>query len=175
MVTVICSYCQATIREGESEAPLRSHGICEDCMRHFEPQWSGLSLDAYLDRFTTPVLVVDIEGRIYATNKLMEDTLGAPASELKGLLGGDAMECEYARLPEGCGQTVHCKTCTVRNAVEHTMSTGEAAERVPAYRDRDDGRLWMCISTRKEADKVVVIIEEGGEPPEASALRARAL
>jgi hypothetical protein len=175
MVTVICSYCDATIREGKTDAPLRSHGICADCMRYFKPQWSGLSMDQYLARFSTPVLVVDAAGRIYATNEAMEAGLDRAESELKGLLGGDAMECEYARLPEGCGQTVHCKTCTIRNTVEQTLTTGEAVQGVPAYLNCDDGRLWMRISTRMEADKVVVVIEEGPVPTAELEAQARPL
>ncbi len=77
-----------------------------------------------------------------------------------GLLGGEFLECVHARMPERCGHTVHCGACTVRNAVEHTLATGEALEQRPAWIQQDARRLDLLISTSLEDGWVRLVIEE---------------
>ncbi len=157
---VVCSYCQSHIND---KAPLDderiSHGMCPACEEHFGQQLDGLSLGAYLDNFPHPVIAVDGDGRLLAANRQMGELLGKPQQELAGLLGGDAFECCYARLPGGCGHTVHCETCTIRRAVRHTGDTGEPLHRQRAYVDRRDGRLDVLISTYLVGDVVKVVID----------------
>jgi hypothetical protein len=66
-----------------------------------------------------------------------------------GLPGGEAFECRYARVEEGYGRTIHCRTCTVRNLVYKTCQTGEFFYQVPAHVDGDEGRLEFLISIVK--------------------------
>jgi len=105
-------------------------------------------------------MVVDGDGRIMAANQMMADMLGKSDREFFGLLGGEAMECAYARLPGGCGGTTHCPTCTIRQTVLRALETGEPQMRVPAYLNRDDGRMSLTISTWKRDGVVTVRIDE---------------
>ncbi len=162
---IICSYCQRDCGEKE---PLTdtdiSHTICPECLKHFRAQWAGMDFSKYLERFPFPVLIVDGDGRGIAANQILADALGKPRRELTGLLGGNVMECEFARLPGGCGRTVHCDVCTVRNAVMRTHATGEGEVRTPAFVQRSDGRVDLAITTEKIGDAVAITIEEmGGE------------
>jgi len=134
-----------------------SHSICQPCRDYYKQQWEGLSLGEYLDRFQLPVLVVDPDGRAVAANRLMAGALGKEEREIFGLLGGEIMECVFARLPEGCGRTAHCTACTVRKTVTHTIETGEPCVRVDAYLERADGRQKLIIST--ELYKGAVFLE----------------
>ena len=81
---------------------------------------------------------------------------------MRGLLGGEFMECKWARLPEGCGQTVHCAACAIRRTVMDTMATGQAHEDVPAVLNRSDesgpADLEIVISTSLGGDGLVRII-----------------
>jgi hypothetical protein len=74
---VICSYCRTSLGEKEPlDSDLVSHGMCEECVEYFTRQWDGLPLGEYLDRFESPVLVVDKDCRILAANQGMADMLG---------------------------------------------------------------------------------------------------
>jgi len=78
-----------------------------------------------------------------------------------GLRRGEAMECRYARLPEGCGETVHCEICSVRNTVLEVLETGESREQVPAYVDRGAHRVPLTISAFERDGIVLLVIDEG--------------
>jgi len=145
----ICSYCRKELwQEPSQDLDQVSHGMCVECYLHFKQQWKGLSLGQYLDQFDFPVVIVDDDVRLVAANQVMADLLNMNGRDVFGLLGGEVMECVYARLPEGCGRTMHCSTCTFRNSVKHTISTKEPLEDVPASIDADDDTVHFKISTR---------------------------
>lgn len=157
---VICSYCAKHL---DDIAPLDedriSHGMCDDCYAYFERQLDGLSLNAFLDGFTAPVLIVDQAGRVAALNRMAAGMLGKSEREVLGLLGGEAMECRYARLPGGCGKTVHCEACTIRIAVNRTVETGKPIEKAPVRVRRRDKEMTMMISTDYIDGLVRIVID----------------
>ena len=156
----VCSYCGAVLESSatESESDLVSHGICRPCYDHFSRQWSGLSLGEYLDSFECPVLVVESSGRAVAANAKMAAMLGKPERDIFGLLGGDAMECVYARLPQGCGKTVHCATCAILLTATQAFETGVAQREVAASLTQEGGTIALIISAIPENDFVRVEI-----------------
>jgi PAS domain-containing protein len=158
---IICSFCRVDLGYKEPlDGDSVTHGMCDACSDHFGRQWDGLDLGEYLDQFDHPVLAVNGDRRIVAANQRMADMLGKSERRVFGLLGGEAMECLYSRLPEGCGNTIHCKTCTVRNTVMEVLETGESRERVPAYVDRGDRRVELTISAHKRDGIVLLVIDE---------------
>lgn len=166
-VRVVCSYCRKVIRqEARSGAADLSHGMCEPCGEHFGRLWAGIGLGEYLDGIPHPVVVVEGEGRLVAANHRAGALLGREPSALLGLLGGEAMACVYSRLPEGCGKTVHCRECTIRNAVGRVAKTRKPLEREPAYLRQADGIHPLLISVRPRDELVVVILEEVGPAQE---------
>jgi ferredoxin len=96
---------------------------------------------------------------VVAINSTACRMLGREAGEVVGLLGGEALECGRSRLPGGCGKTVHCSTCAIRNTVTATHRTGQAMTRVPARLRRSDGVLDLLVSTQVEGKLVRVTIE----------------
>jgi hypothetical protein len=160
-VRLICSYCRKDLG---TKAPLRdgsvTHGMCVACGEYFGAQWNGMSYGQYLERFDFPVVMFEGDLRVVAINQPACAALGREAGELVGLLGGEAMECGRARLPGGCGKTVHCSTCTIRNTVTRTHRTGEALSRVPATLRRSDRAVDLLISTAREGKLVRVTIEQ---------------
>ena len=146
---VMCSYCGCHIG---SQAPWEdhrvSHGMCEECLNHYERQIEGLPLDRYLDGFDAPVMIVDGEGRTAAANEMAATMCGKPQKELVGLLGGEAMECAYARRPGGCGKTEHCEACTIRNAVTATVERRKGLAPRWVKLRRETGDVQMQIATR---------------------------
>jgi len=161
----ICSYCRSDMGETEPLEDQRvSHGLCPECAARYQRKCHSQTFGEYLDNFDFPILIVDGNVRINAANYLMARMLGKSERELFGLLGGEALECRHARLEGGCGNTVHCRTCTVRNLVEQTYQTGESSFQVPAFVDREEGRLGFLISSVKLERSVQVVVESLPEP-----------
>jgi PAS domain-containing protein len=164
-VKLVCSYCRTHLGDKPPLDDERvTHGMCPECDEHFHRQWSGLKLGEYLDAFDVPVAVVNEERRLVAANQSMADLIGKSQRDVFGLLGGEVMECVYARLEAGCGKVVHCGTCTIRRTVERTMATGESFSRVPAHVDQDGGRTHLVISTQKRDGVVELRIEDVQAP-----------
>ncbi len=119
------------------KAPLedagRTHGICPDCDQHFSPQWDGFNLSDYLDTFEEPVVIFSPDSRVIAFNESYSRAYLDEAKKPKGLLGGEFLECANARLPEGCGHTVHCRDCAIRNTIAATLRTGKPQKDIPAF------------------------------------------
>ena len=162
---VVCSYCRKHM--GDKEPLDRddvSHSMCEGCSAHFEPQWEGMTWTDYLDSIERPAAIVDSDGRLLACNAAAERMLGRKIQEMRGLLGGEFMECRWARLPEACGKTVHCPSCAIRRTVEETLATGQPRDRVPTVLSRLDesgpADLELVISTSLAADGMVRIVVE---------------
>ena len=157
---VICSYCRKKMGE---KKPFNdnsvSHSMCQECYDYYKGQINGLSLDKYLDKFEAPVLIVDEDGRIVAANKMVETMTSRSHRDVFGLLGGEVMECVYARLPEGCGQTVHCVACTIRNTVMAAMESGEPQKHIPVKLQQAQSEIKMVITTEKIGSLVRIVIE----------------
>lgn len=158
---VVCSYCRKDLgRKPPFGDGSLTHAMCPECGAYFAAQWGGMSYGEYVARFQFPVVLIEPGGRVVAMNRPACDFLGQRPEQVVGLLGGEAMECAYARLPGGCGKTTHCPTCAIRNTVMATHRTGRAQVRVPAtLRRRDDRVHELLISTTLEGQVVKVVIE----------------
>lgn len=166
LMRVICAWCQKVLREEDPSSidqhPI-SHGICSDCLKT-ALSFKAKDLHTFLNQFAAPVFNIDSEGRVITANNDAFSLIGKSANNVEGLLGGDVFECRYARLPEGCGKTVHCKTCTIRNTVMDTLQSGQSQVRVPAYPDlhhiTDDKQVRFLISTERMGNTVLLRIDE---------------
>jgi hypothetical protein len=111
-----------------------------------------------------PVFVIDSNGVVKGTNNGGLEMLQKEMEEIENELGGDAFECSYARSEGGCGNTVHCKTCAIRNIVMDTLSTGQAYKKVPAFQSIDTSEgakiLRFYISTEKLGECILLRIDK---------------
>ena len=161
---VICSYCQSNIRsEDGGRATDVSHGMCESCASHFQKLWEGMGLGEYLDELPGAVIVVDADARILAANAKAAAVLGPGVAEPRGRLAGDAVACSRSRLPGGCGKTVHCRDCAIRNTVTRVAQSGRPVSRVSAYLETDAGRRLLRVSARSLDGAVEVTLEDEGK------------
>ncbi len=157
---LICSYCNRYIKEKKPFASARkTHGICPDCYCRLLRQNEGLSYDDYLEMFPVPVLIVDSRSRVAAANKAALSMLNKPVDRVVGMLGGEALECPHSELPGGCGQTVHCETCTIRKLVTRTMreQTSQHNQRVSV--ESKNGRADFLISTIYFDNLIQIVFE----------------
>ncbi len=139
-----------------------SHGICERCFSNLTFQL-GAPLEQFLDSIPVPVLAVDGNVIVKAVNAKGCEVLGKERIEIVQRLGGNVFECAHARLPEGCGRTIHCSGCAIRRSVIRTFETGEALSLVPATLSRgagdDASAVALSITTVKAGSLVILRVD----------------
>ena len=117
----------------------------------------------FLDSLADPVLLVDKGGFVITANARARSALGKDLEDIEGILGGEVMECAFARLPGGCGRTAHCAACEVRASVTYTIETGSPLSRVEAYVDvatpRGSERRQLFISTERVGQAVLLRLD----------------
>jgi PAS domain-containing protein len=118
----------------------------------------------FLETLVEPVILVDGDVRFVAANTAAQRFVGKDPAMIYDRLGGEVLECVYADLPEGCGSTIHCEACEIRNSVTATLTTGENVQRAPAYQDlkTPEGvrRVRLLVSTEKVGDAVLLRIDD---------------
>lgn len=162
---IVCAWCQEEINAGpEDETAFEiSHGICLSCKARFFADEEA-TLEHFLNKLEKPVLLVNGAGQVALANNLALDILGKKIEQVRGLPGGEVMECANAGLPAGCGNTIHCLACAIRNNVMDTHESGKSKRRVPAYLNQrgPDGLqdIDFLISTEKIDAFVLLRIDE---------------
>ena len=149
----VCAWCGKDLGVVETNFDSQhdvSHGICEQCAFHLFAQL-GMPLQEYLDGLGDPILVVNGDVNVKTANRRARELLQKELPAIEGYKGGDVFECEYARLPEGCGKTAHCSACAIRRTVTDTFKTGITHVKVPACLHRMEGagnrEIHLLIST----------------------------
>jgi hypothetical protein len=170
-VTRICAWCKKELGESSSseEQQVITHGICDECALNLRAQM-GIPLQEYLDGLKAPVLLVDSDVKVLTANAAVRGLIGKELDYIEGFKGGDVFECAFARLPGGCGKTVHCSGCAIRRTVMDTFRTGESHVRTPAYLNQqvlsETRCLDLSITTEKVGDVVLLRIDRIDIPAE---------
>ena len=159
----VCAWCNRLISE-DIDAPV-SHGICDRC--RIEAEFHREELDDFLNKLGGAVLAVDGQGQVMGANDVAAVLVSSDVASIKGRLSGGVISCVYSELSGGCGRTTHCTGCAIRQAFEHTATTGEPVHNKPAfsYTRTSRGPVWKCfeISTERLGMLVLVRIEGGAE------------
>ncbi len=138
-----------------------THGICSDCADNMEFQL-GVSIRKFLNSFSVPVVLVDGERRTISANSRALQLVAKELSSINHEQLGTVFECAYSRLPGGCGKSVHCSGCVIRNAITTTYATGEPVFELPASIETDrsaaEKTLSFLISTEKVLNYVLLRI-----------------
>jgi len=161
-----CIWCsQKTGKENDSLERERTsaHAVCGCCAEHFTLPPAG-PLQQHLDRVNVPVLVIELHAGKYlitrAVNRKACDWLGKEPRELIQHLSGNVIECAYARLTEGCGNTLFCAACAIKQSVVGTAETGTPRVKV-AFRlwqgDPDKPSLSELSITTMKAGRMVLL------------------
>lgn len=162
----VCAWCRTELEsisvDCEQKFPI-THGICETCAGNLLAQMGRPLLD-FLDSLEVPVLLIESGPLVCTGNRQARELLGKQLSQIEGHRGGEVIECAYAKLPEGCGNTVHCKSCTIRLTVLETFATGRSFVRIPAYPDiqtmSGTKTMRFLITTEKAGDFVLLQVDE---------------
>ncbi|MBU0673866.1 MAG: hypothetical protein KJ950_04415 [Proteobacteria bacterium] len=164
----ICAWCRVDLSESgvDSNPDAKiSHGICPACADRLMAKL-GIPLDRFLNRLEIPVVVVDRENQVRIANETAQQ-LGHPPKERDGdFRPGNVFECVHATMPEGCGKTIHCSGCVIRQSIRKTFATGEKVEQTPAFLTRrnpeGEQEIDLLVSTEMIEDLVVLKVEEVG-------------
>jgi PAS domain-containing protein len=162
----ICAWCRKELHGIDSQAGagnVITHGICKNCRDNIMFQL-GVELESFLNSLNVPIVLVNQEGTVVTVNNQAKAMLRKDLPEIKGYRGGEVFECAYARLPEGCGNTLHCSGCTIRRTVMQTYETGKGFLRVPAALNKNTPeepvKMNLLISTEKLTDLVLLRIDK---------------
>lgn len=163
----VCAWCKNPLPADVPEGDRTTHGICAPCARRLLAE-APIPLERYLDTLDAPVILVDQDVTASFANLAASAALGIPQDEIPNQKGGNVFTCQFARTPEGCGQSQHCSGCTIRRCVTMTHATGAPFVEVPLTLQQvagDSARdLRLSISTVKLGHLVLLRIDRLGEP-----------
>jgi len=159
-----CFHCRKDLEEtaeGGGGPNLFSEGLCENCAEKILYEDLGEPLIDFLDRQGAAVLVINSDTIVLTANQKACKLLHKNRSDFKEKNPGDVIECIYSKLKNGCGKEVHCKSCTIRNAIQETFETGKRLERIQAYPDIqvESGTRDMCIEITTEKSGEIVFLQ----------------
>jgi hypothetical protein len=161
----ICAWCkkQLSPREDRGTEQEITHGICSRCALNFTSSIPR-KLKDLLDLISEPVVLIDAMGIVKAANESGLRLLGKDLAAIEEHPGGEVFECSYSSQPEGCGHTVHCTTCAIRNILMDTLAHGRGYTRVPAFQKirtpTGERIMRYYISTEKIGDQILLRIDD---------------
>lgn len=161
----ICAWCKKELSPLEDMGTEQeiTHGICSICALKFTRSVSWTTREV-LNIIDEPVLVVDSVGVVKAANPRGLELLGKDPGAVEEHLSGDVLECAYAKQPEGCGKTEHCKTCAIRNVLMDTLINDRSYTKVPAYQkiktSGGERIMRFYVSTEKIGQQILLRIDD---------------
>ena len=163
----LCAWCNKNIdlpdTHNRTEDTPITHGMCNNCARKIL-SFKVRPLREFLNQFSDPVFLVNSDVEIITANNAGFSVLNKAPDEVDNKLGGEAFSCKYAKLPQGCGNTLHCKTCTIRNTIKKTLKTGQGQLKIPAYADyhfiTGEKDIKYFITTEKVGNTVLLRIDD---------------
>ena len=162
----ICAWCKKyigeTIGDGEPSHYI-THGICEECIFYFKTQ--EVSVRDFLNTFSQPIVAFDWDVRAETANDAYLQLTGKAMSQIEHMMGGQLIECEASRTPEGCGRNVCCTGCAARKSITHTYQTGESLTNVESIHrvhqvDGTISEIRILFSTEKVGECVLVRMDK---------------
>ena len=158
---LICSYCGRYINEKKPfESTNLTHGLCLDCFVPTSMLTCGVSYDEYIETCDVPAIILNSRHQVLAANGIAMAMLGKPIENLKGMLAGEALECPNSKLPDGCGRTIHCQTCTVRILIQKTLKLAISHHHELVSLETANGRSDFLVSTIFYDDLIQISFED---------------
>ena len=163
-----CFYCAGVLDKPKLIATIGgiANELCTKCKLHFA-FLQGLTLQEFIDKQVVAIIVLDGNGTLQTVNEKARELFNKDLYLFKGEAPGRVFECEYAQLPEGCGQTVHCSGCAIRIAITETFASGEPVFKMRAtlktVKQGEPQEICYYISTRKRGDSIILQIEDSAE------------
>ncbi|MCK4812837.1 MAG: PAS domain-containing protein [Candidatus Marinimicrobia bacterium] len=162
----VCSWCHKSLGSIDSDVHSEgvvTHGICQDCLDDIFSK-SSLDFTLFLNSISAPVAIVDKNGVFQSANDLAQSLLNKDRSEIIHKMSGEAFSCKNASLPGGCGKTIHCAECELRNTIIETYEHNKDQVDIPVtlIQEKESQRemFHFLVSTQKINDLVLMKIDE---------------
>ncbi len=161
----VCGWCKKDLNPEQdhiSDAPV-THGICSSCALQIT---TGTSRSAreMLNMVEEPVFLLGQGGVMHAANRSGCQLVGKEVDAVVDRMLGEVFECAEAGRPGGCGMSIHCSMCTMRNTLLETLDTGNSASKVPATRNlgspEGERDVHFLISTEQVDGRILMKIDE---------------
>ena len=137
--------------------------LCSNCKLDLSCR-EGITLQEVIDKQIAPIIVLDQEGLVQTVNEKARELFNQTLYYFRGKTVGKVFECKYAQLPEGCGKTVHCSSCSIRLAISETFTSGKPVTRMGAtlksLGSGEQQEIHYYISTMKRRDAVILQIDD---------------
>ncbi len=113
-----------------------------------------VELAAIYDHTPLMLLLLDSDARVLKANRAVAERAGRPPAALAGIYCGEVLQCAHAASdPQGCGRGPDCAACSVRQAVQETLATGQAWQRREAClllgQSEPPAETYLLISTSR--------------------------
>ena len=125
-----------------------------------------LQYEHLLNAIPVPIFIVDEDVRILDSNAAAEKAFGLSRDAIRSRRGGEALGCLRSQA-EGCGKSLDCKSCVIRNSVSKCLDAVSTTQRRMKFEIRTEAKkaeLELLISTcpLPEAGKnaVLLIVED---------------
>lgn len=153
-----CAWCKKELisTEPNGRDNTVTHGICKVCATLLEYQ--EISPDEIISRFDGPIAIIDKDENIIAMNNKFSKIWKHPLSTRHTDKWGKVLQCVYADLPDGCGQTPHCSGCAIRIALDEIKTTNHDILNQNAFHYIRDGDNLKKILIRFSIKKVNEIV-----------------
>lgn len=163
----LCIWCGNELATIIGQEPV-TNMVCPTCLHNITQ--SRTSLKKILNRYTFPVLVIDKSGNTQYANSSALLSLDQKLEIIKNQPGGNVIRCIHSYLDEGCGNTIHCAACTIRNTVMATHRDGKSRNKIEAYNYIKKGdevkKVQLYISTEKLDEIVLLKLDQMNVMPE---------
>ena len=116
------------------------------------PQADGAAhLQTIFDAVNVGLLLINEEGVVKQVNHTLSRWVGRDLAAGSAIQPGDFVGCIHAvGDPAGCGHTVHCARCPIRNTFQSALQSGQAVHDVEVETrlaaDGKEVRLWLAVS-----------------------------
>src|SRR5208282_4252287 len=139
-VRIVCSNCGKELApEQTGKHPHRAYDVCPECQEAYQRQLTGQELEKFKKAVEFPVILMNKDLRVLASNESCLKRLCGGEPQPQGLLGGEFFGCQNAQMPERCGGTPSCLQCAFRRVAQATLKTGKDQKNVLVSVTRNEG------------------------------------
>ena len=155
----VCASCNKEIKPSfYRDYDIISYGLCKSCKNNLFYQ-NRVELSKYLNSLPVPIILIDPEKGIKTCNEKACEMLSKKLQEIEGHQPGIVLKCKFSKLPGGCGNTPHCVTCTIRQAIMETFTMGKSFHKIPVILNRENQKINLFVSTEKISGLVFLRID----------------
>ena len=128
----VCAWCGKALGRKPGPDDLITHGICNRCLAEISTD-PDRTMQSFLNGIPAPILMVNAEGTVVSANQMACQRLDKSPSQVRQRLGGEVMECAWARLPGGCAFHPRCPACFAPCATRRPELRRVGARRVACH------------------------------------------